>query len=251
MAKVLDIYRLIDGFAPFDLQEDYDNSGLVVGGYQSEVKRVLLALDITNSVADEAVQKGYDLVISHHPVIFNGLKLLSPQNPAVILATNGINALCIHTNFDIANGGMNDLLCERLGLTPTEALCDDGFGYVCNCDEIMPEVLAKKVKQALGNRVVRYIDTGKAIRRIAVCSGSGGNFLPCAIAKNADAYITGDVKHDIFIDGFNNDVCVLDAGHFYTENIFFDYIKGKLTDAFPELEIAVADSNRDVVSYEI
>ncbi|MBQ9375316.1 MAG: Nif3-like dinuclear metal center hexameric protein, partial [Ruminococcus sp.] len=120
MAKVLDIYRLIDGFAPFDLQEDYDNSGLVVGGYQSEVKRVLLALDITNSVADEAVQKGYDLVISHHPVIFNGLKLLSPQNPAVILATNGINALCIHTNFDIANGGMNDLLCERLGLTPTE-----------------------------------------------------------------------------------------------------------------------------------
>ncbi len=254
MVTVKDIYEFIDGIAPFSVQESYDNSGLIVGSSAKEVKRILLALDITKSVAKEAVEKGYDMVISHHPVIFNGLKKLDPENPAVILATNGISALCMHTNFDIAKGGMNDILCEKLGLVPSQSLAEENgvtIGYVCDCDGIMPCEIAKKVKSALGNTVVRYVDTKKAIKRIAVCSGSGGSLLGFAMSKNADAFITGDVKHDVFIDAYNNDVCLVDAGHYYTENIFFDLIGAKLGEAFAEIEIAVAESNADVLAYEI
>lgn len=254
MVTVKDIFELIDGIAPFLVQESYDNSGLVVGSCGSEVKRILLALDITKSVAKEAVEKDCDLVISHHPVIFNGLKKLDPENPAVMLAANGISALCMHTNFDIAKGGMNDILCERLGLVPSESLAEENgisIGYVCDCDEIMSCELAKKVKSVLGNTVVRYVDSPKAIRRIAVCSGSGGSLLGCAMAKKADAFITGDIKHDVFIDAFNNDICLVDAGHYYTENIFFDLISEKLRQAFGGLEVSVAESNRDVTVYEI
>lgn len=255
MVTVKDIYELIDSIAPFSLQESYDNSGLVVGSFENSVKKVILALDITKSVANEAVQKDCDLVISHHPVIFNGLKQLDPENPAVILAGNGVSAVCMHTNFDIASGGMNDILCEKLGFAPIEPLAVENglsIGYICESENgIMPQELAKKIKLALGNKVVRFVDTEKPLKRIAVCSGSGGSFLPCAVNKNADAYITGDVKHDVFIDAYNNDICLVDAGHYYTENIFYDFIKSKLTERFPTLGVSAAQSNKDVTSYEI
>lgn len=255
MVTVKEIYDLINEIAPFSLQEGYDNSGLIVGSGDKKVKKILLALDITKSVAEEAAEKQVDLVISHHPVIFNGLKQLEPDNPAVVLAANGISAVCMHTNFDIAKGGMNDILCEKLGLVPNGPLAVENgmsIGYVCECDcEIMPQELAKRVKFALGNKVVRFVDTEKPVKRIAVCSGSGGSFLSSALEKKADAYITGDVKHDVFIEAYNRGICLVDAGHYYTENIFFDSIKTKLTEKFPELDISVAQSNKDVTSYEI
>lgn len=255
MVTVKDIYYEIDKIAPFSLQEGYDNSGIIVGSGEKAVIKILFALDITKSVAREAAEKGCDLVISHHPVIFTGLKNLKPDNPAVILAKNDISAICMHTNFDVAKDGMNDILCERLGLEPVELLAEENgssIGYVCECEgELMPNALAKRIKQRLGNSVVRYVDTDKPVKSIAVCSGSGGSFLPFVISKNIDAYITGDIKHDVFIEAYNNDICLVDAGHFYTENIFFDFIKNKLTEKYPTLDISTAQSNKDVTSYEI
>ncbi|MDE6149902.1 MAG: Nif3-like dinuclear metal center hexameric protein [Ruminococcus sp.] len=255
MATVRDIYDEINKIAPFSIQESYDNSGLVVGNGDKTVGKILLALDITKSVAKEAAEKNCGLIISHHPVIFTGLKSLNPDNPAVILAKNDISAICMHTNFDIAKGGMNDILCEILGFVPEEPLAEENgvsIGYVCTCDdELMPKTLAKRVKQRLGNAVVRFVDTEKPVKKIAVCSGSGGSFLPFVKGKHIDAYITGDVKHDIFIDAYNNEICLVDAGHFYTENIFFDFIKNKLMEKYPTLDISVAQSNKDVTSYEI
>ncbi|MGN1114455.1 MAG: Nif3-like dinuclear metal center hexameric protein [Oscillospiraceae bacterium] len=251
---VKDIYDKVNAIAPFCCQESYDNSGLIVGEMDKKVSKILLALDITKETAQEAADKQYDLVISHHPVIFNGLKALSPQNPAVILARNNISAIAMHTNFDFAKGGMNDILCQKLGLIPNEPITIENglnIGYVCISEEISPKAMAEKIKNTLGNKVVRYNDCGKMLRKIGVCSGSGGSLLKDCIANNLDALITGDVKHDIFIDAHNQGLCVFDAGHFYTENIFYDYITAQLKELSEDIEISVADSNTDVLSYEI
>lgn len=255
MVTVGDIFDEINRIAPFSLQESYDNSGLLVGDKNKRVVKVLIALDITRQTAEEAVRSECDLVISHHPVIFHGLKNLCPDNPAVILAAGGVSAICMHTNFDSADGGMNDILCKKLGLVPVEPLAVENgktMGYICSLEkECTPEHLAQKIKIRLGNSVVRYNDTGKSLKRIAVCSGSGGSFLPDVIEKGADGYITGDVKHDVFIDANNNGICIFDAGHFHTENIFYDYLYDRLTEKFPSLSISEAVSNKDILSYEI
>lgn len=255
MVTVKNIYDLLNEIAPFSLQESYDNSGMLVGDFDRPVTKVLLALDITRQVAEEAVKSDCDLVISHHPVIFNGLKKLDSNNPAVILAKGDVSAICIHTNFDSAAGGMNDILCKMLRLVPSESLAVENgvpIGYVCELkNDCSAKCLAQSIKEKLGNTVVRYNDTQKKIKKVGVCSGSGGSFLPVLIAKKLDGYITGDVKHDVFIDANNHDISIFDAGHFHTENIFYNYITDKLTEKFPSLSVSVAKSNKDILSYEI
>lgn len=208
MTTVYDIYSFIEDLAPYRLQEGYDNSGLNVGEMSAEVRSVLVALDCTAEVAREACQRDFDLVLTHHPVIFRGLKTLVPNDPAVILAAGGKNALSTHTNFDSAEGGMNDVL---------------------------------------GCRVVRFSGGEREIRRVGVCSGSGGSFLADAAEKGCQVLLTGDVKHDVFIDGENMGISVIDAGHFYTENIFCEFIANELKNKFSDLRVEIAVSNRDIV----
>lgn len=238
---VRDIYGLIDGFAPFSEQQSYDNSGLCVGDMALPVTRILTALDITCEVACEAQEKGCELVISHHPVIFKPLRRLSPSDPAVMLAASGISAICAHTSFDSAKGGMNDLLAERLGLSVIEPLAfEEGkpIGYVCKlADEADCTELAQLCKSRLGCISVRCSDSDRRIKKAAICSGSGGGLLDAAIAKGCDALITGDVKYSSFIDAKNRGFCLIDAGHFYTENIFHEMLAGRIAAAFPELTV--------------
>lgn len=250
MTTVYDIYSFIDDIAPYHLQESYDNSGLNVGEMSAEVRSVLVALDCTAEVAREACQRDFDLVLTHHPVIFRGLKTLVPNDPAVILASGGKNALSMHTNFDSAEGGMNDVLCKMLGLSSNGALHEEhgvGCGYVCDCDGMNVRELAQRAKDVLGCRVVRFSGGEREIRRVGVCSGSGGSFLADAAGKGCQALLTGDVKHDVFIDGGNMGVSVIDAGHFYTENIFCEFIANELKNKFSGLRVEIAASNRDIV----
>ena len=253
MPKVNDIYAFINSIAPYSLQESYDNSGKNVIFGDREVLNVLLALDITNEILDEAIEKNADLIITHHPVIFKGLKTLDSENTAVKLCVNGISAISAHTNFDSAL--MNDVLCTVLGFFPSDPLTVDNnnpVGKICELDRpITAAELAKQVKRNLGNTVVRYIDTGKPITKVAVCGGSGGSFMKAALRKGCEAYITGDVKHDVFVDAHNAGLCVMDAGHFHTENIFCEYMKEQLEEAFEDVCFMVAENNRDILSYEI
>lgn len=251
MTTVGDIFDLIDSFAPFSQQQSYDNSGICAGSRSQSVTRILTALDITCDVVKEAAAKGCELVISHHPVIFRPLRTLSPDDPAVMLAAGGISAICAHTSFDSAAGGMNDLLAERLGLSVVEPLAiEDGkpIGYVCELsDEAGAADLASLCKQRLGCRVVRYTDTARSITRAAVCSGSGGDLLGAAAAKGCEALITGDVKHSCFIEAQNRGFCLIDAGHFYTENIFHEALAERITAAFPEVTAIRSESSADPV----
>ena len=249
--KVRDIYRFIDKIAPFSLQESYDNSGLVIGSMESEVQRVLVALDVTKEIAQEAAEKGAQLIVTHHPPIFRAIKRLDTDSAAVYLAARGINVISAHTNFDSAV--MNDVLCEKLGLSPILPLYTENgvpCGCVCECTEISASDMAKKIKSALGCKVVRYCDSGKSISKVAVCSGSGGDFLEDAQNHGCDAFITGDVKHSVFIDAHNASLTVFDAGHFHTENIFCEKMREMLSDGL-SVQCEIAANNKDILNYEV
>lgn len=249
MITVGDIYNYINEFAPFSQQQSYDNSGLCVGGFDMPVAEVMTALDITCDVVSEAKEKGCQLVISHHPVIFHALKTLSPNDPAVMLAANGIAAICAHTSYDSAAGGMNDILADRLGLKIVEPLTyEEGkpIGYVCEpAFESSAAHLAAHCKKRLGCKVVRYADSAVSIRRVGICSGSGGDLLCAAAEKGCQALITGDVKHNEFIDAKNMGMCLIDAGHYYTENIFHRALADKIAEQFPELVFIQSESGTD------
>lgn len=260
MTTINDIYGYINSIAPYALQESYDNSGLCIGNGKAEVTKALIALDVTKDIIAEAQQKGAQLIITHHPVIFRALKAIDPETVVGMLLTSGIGSISAHTNFDCAV--MNDILCKKLGLVPTEPLAQENgadMGCVCALEkELTANELAQSVRQSLGCKVVRYNDldktsqySGRKITKVAICSGSGGSFWRDAIAKGCDALITGDVKHDIFIDAQNTGFCVLDAGHFHTEDIFCEYMKTALSAQFQGVTFDTAENDFDVISYSI
>ena len=260
MTTIKDIYNYINEIAPYELQESYDNSGLCIGNGRTEVKKALIALDVTKDIILEAVQCGADTIITHHPVIFKALKTIDTDTVVGMLLANGICSISAHTNFD--SSLMNDLLCKQLEMIPVEHITENGgapIGCICALEkEMTAKELAKHIQSCLGNVVVRYNDLSmtqsyadKKISRAAVCSGSGGSFWRDALAKGCDALITGDVKHDIFIDANNSGLCVFDAGHFHTENIFCEYMKSELHEQFRDVEFLVAKNNKDIVSYKV
>ncbi|MCD7741114.1 MAG: Nif3-like dinuclear metal center hexameric protein [Ruminococcus sp.] len=252
MITVGDIYDYIDTFAPFNMQQSYDNSGICAGERTKQVHRVLTSLDITCDVVREAKKRDCELIISHHPVIFHPLRSLTLSNPAVMVASMGMAAICMHTSFDSARGGMNDILAQQLGLEILDVLeYDEGkpIGYVCKLRfECSAAQLAALCKSRLGCNIVRYIDSQSSISKVGILSGSGGSALGTAIEKGCDALITGDVKHGDFVDASNKGFCLIDAGHYYTENIFHTFLAEKLAEEFPELVINRAESGRDPVT---
>ncbi len=256
---VSNIYDEINKIAPFSYAENGDNVGLLIGSVDSDVKKVLLALDITREVAVEAIENGYDLIISHHPVIFKKLARLDDKNVAVMLSKHNISAICAHTNFDIADGGINDILVKMF---PVEEKVDVleviseqngkkvGIGRICNLQEEMSaERLAETTKNTLKTKVLRYNKPKKSLKKIAISCGYGGSRIYSAIEKGIDAIICGDVHHEHFIDAQNADVCVIDAGHFYTENVLVNYLKCVLGEKFSELVVDIARNNNDIIRY--
>lgn len=251
MTYLKDIYSFIDENAPYSLQESYDNSGMNVRFDGRPIERALIALDITDEIIEEAHEKNAQLIVTHHPVIFRAKKTLDSKDPAVKLCIYGISAVSAHTNFDSAV--MNKLFCKKLDIEELDEPLDieNGvpFGCMAKCSPTDADTLAKRLKDTLSCGVVRYNDENKKISRIALCTGSGGSFLKNALAKQADALITGDVKHDVFIDAHNSGISVFDAGHFHTENIFCEYMRDMLQNKFGDVEFLVAESNRDILKY--
>lgn len=258
---VRSVYKALDGFAPFSLAQNDDNVGLLVGDFDEKVSRILLSLDITNDVVCEAVERGAELIISHHPVIYHPLKSLNNGNPAVLAAKNGISAICAHTNLDVARGGVNDRLAAMISAKKTDKYLEElpknsantdkyGFGNIC----ILPKEMsagefANLLKSTLLCTVVRYSDSSKPIRRVAICSGSGGFLVTEAIAAEVDALLCGDVKHDQFIKARNADFALFDAGHYHTEQIILSVLERMLREKFPEITVKIAQKSADPVSY--
>ncbi len=232
MAKVKDFYGYLNSIAPFETQEDWDNSGMLVGDMEAEVKKVAVVLDITHEEIKKVKAIGADLIISHHPVIFNPIKSVTRGSVPYELVASSINALCCHTPLDIADGGTNDSLAKLLGIEVTRA--DDPILRLGTVEPTTAENLAGKIAKAL-NTKVRYADAGRKIEKIAICTGAGCSLIEAA--GEIDAFITGDASHHNFLDCIQAGITLIAAGHYETEIVVVPVLVKKLQAQFPDIEI--------------
>lgn len=232
MAKVKDFYGYLNSIAPFETQEDWDNSGMLVGDMDAEVKKVAVVLDITHEEIKKAKAIGADLIISHHPVIFNPIKSVTRGSVPYELVASSINALCCHTPLDIADGGTNDSLAELLGIEVTRT--EDPILRLGTVEPTTAENLAGKIAKTL-NTKVRYADAGKTIKKIAICTGAGCSLIEAA--GEIDAFITGDASHHNFLDCIQAGITLIAAGHYETEIVVVPVLVKKLQAQFPDIEI--------------
>ncbi len=226
-ASIDEFVRIIEKIAPRELACDWDNTGLLLR-CKDNISRVLIALDVTHAVIDEAIESGCDMILSHHPVIFENIKSVSNEDTQGIilmrLIKNDISVYSAHTSYDIAGGGINDILCRKLGLSNVETVNVDGTeflrtGYLPSaCDK---EKLVNHVKKAFG---IKYIKVSAAncgiIDKVAVVGGSGADFLSAAKKAGAAVLITGEAKHHHYIQAQSLGLLLIEAGHFYTERYF-------------------------------
>jgi len=262
MTTVQDVYQFIQGKAPFELQMDFDNAGFLVGRADRPVSRILIALDITESVIDEAIQSGAQLIVSHHPVIWGSAKSVNDQTATgrklLSMIENGIAAICAHTNLDAVSGGVNDALALKLGLCDIEQLHQDGIDEQGNPYGIgrvgcVPEQslydFALAVKNLLGSNGIRLVDGGRPVHKIAVGGGSCSGMMEDVIAKGCDTFVTSDVKYDGFLDAKAMGINLIDAGHYPTENVVCPVLKSWLEKQFPHLSITISACHSEVFSY--
>lgn len=238
--KVCDILEFLESVAPKNTALDFDNVGLLVGDPEAEVNGILVSLDCFDEVIDRAEDLEANLIITHHPIIFSPLKAVTADCLAYKLIEKGISVISCHTNLDIAEGGVNDALCTALGLYDIEtAQATDGFLLrVGTLDEIEdPYSFARHIKENLGGSV-KFVAGDRDIERVAVCSGSGGDYLWDAVRLEADALVTADVKHHIFIEAGRLGISVYDAGHFNTEDVIVAPLCRDISAAFPEIPVS-------------
>lgn len=241
---VNEIYHVIDAFAPFSTQDQWDNSGLLVGEPDSPANRILVALDISLDAIERARMLECELMISHHPVIFDPLRKLEPRTPVYELCRSGISAICSHTPFDKANGGINDMIVDRLRETlqfapQVEPLTEDGTGRIITLPQFMKITdIANAAKTALHCPYVRFSkEIGDPwVQRLGICSGSGASLLE-EVADRCDGLLTGDVKHDRWYKAEDLGVALLDCGHFETEVLMVPYLTEMLRRALPGIEV--------------
>lgn len=242
---VKEITDSIESFAPLHLQSSYDNSGLICGDPAREVSSALLCIDVTEEVVQEAIRQGDNLIISHHPLIFSGLKHLTTatyvERSVILAIRHDISIYAAHTNLDAVSGGVSGRMADKLGLIRRSVLRPEGgntpetgYGIVGDLPEPADTMeFLNRVKETFHCPALRYTapHTGQ-VRRVALCGGSGAAFLPEAIAGRADIYITGDVKyHDFFHT--ENRIILADIGHYeseqFTKEIFYELLTKKST----------------------
>ena len=273
MNTVSMITEKLEQLAPKAAACDWDNPGLLVGRSDREVSRIYVALDASCAVVDAAIDAGCDLIVTHHPIIFRGLKAINDQSALGLklldLIRNDVSVFSMHTNFDSCPGGMADIVCAALGLRKTGLMEPTGFrpeeaqngaaeglqlrvvetdedvnpdaygiGFTAELPELLSAAeLAARVKACFGLPFVQYYDAGMPIRRIACCPGSGRGELKEVLSLGVDAFLSGDMGHHEGLDLCEEGISLLDAGHYGLEHIFVHYIAEFLRTQFPEAEI--------------
>ena len=239
MTTAHDIERSLYDWAPRELAMAWDNVGLLVGDPAQEVRRVLVALDITQGVAEEAVSLGAQMIVSHHPVMncawheVQTLRADDAQGRLLrYLVRHGLAACCMHTNLDAAEGGVNDVLAQKLGLEGLTPLTEEKIGRIGTLKCEMPLVeFTRFVIESLGCNGLRYTDCGKPVHRVAVGGGACGDYIPQAIAAGCDTFVTSDLRYHDFLD--TTELHLIDAGHFPTEDVICEPLVAYLQRAFP------------------
>ena len=237
--KIRQIIDALEDFAPLALQDGFDNAGLQIGLPQDvDATGVLLCLDVTEAVIYEAVSRGCNMVVSHHPLLFRPLKSISGKDyveRVVIKAIqHGITLYAAHTNLDNAQGGVNHKMAEKLQLGALEWLepktgMDGGSGLVGELPTALTQqAFIQLVKDTFHVDSMRYNNwQGQYVRRVAICGGAGAFLIPKAIEKGADAFVTGEIGYHRFF-GYEDSILLTEIGHFeseqYTLEIFREII---------------------------
>ena len=248
--KVRDVVKVIEEFAPLGIQESWDNSGLCIGSPDAPVSSVLLGLDCTPELVEEAVSCGADMIVTHHPLIFSGLKKISPDDQvgeAVIKAIRaGISIYAAHTNADKVLAGVSGAMASRLGLENVTILEEDGEGTGLGVVGDLPEPLtaaeaAALVKERFGLKAMRSSRPVEGrISRVAMCGGSGGSLIPAARMSGAQLYISGDISYHNFFtpEGF----MIMDIGHYESEIEIVDILFSLLRKNFPTFAVRITQN---------
>lgn len=240
MYPVQTILEYLQGWADPQLAEPWDNVGLLVDAGR-EVKKIMVTLDITRAVVEEAAEQGCELIVSHHPVIFKALKSLNTAQPAFLLAQKSISAICMHTNMDAAEGGVNDVLAECLGMQQVQPFA--GLGRVGTIPTVTAQEFAKRCKQLLDTPVL-LADAGKPVTTVAVVGGSGGEFFVEALEMGADCLLTGEASHHHGLDALEAGISLVVAGHFATEHPIVQRMADRLQQQFPHAQVVTSRANR-------
>jgi dinuclear metal center YbgI/SA1388 family protein len=260
MPTVKQIENSLFAIAPKEGAMEWDNVGLLIGDPSASVTTVLTALDVTEAVVDEAIAMGAQLIVAHHPVMnchWNPVQTVREDTPQGHLLRKmirgNLSAICMHTNLDVAKGGVNDALAETLKLVDPGPLCDDGLGRVGsvrNGPRALPD-FAAEVSAALHCNGLRYADAGKPVSRVAVGGGGCSEFMAQAIACGCDTFVTADVGYHAFLDAVACGINLIDAGHFPTEDVICPVLMRVLQEQYPALNIQKSVSHREVIQYYI
>ncbi|MCM1071259.1 MAG: Nif3-like dinuclear metal center hexameric protein [[Clostridium] fimetarium] len=250
------IIEAIEEYAPLSLQESWDNSGWQVGDPSAECRGVLLCVDLTPEVLAEAVAKGCDLVVTHHPLIFRGIKKLVGRDRVTECLTEavrrGVSVYSSHTSTDAAPAGVSAEMARMLGLTGVAPLDASGLGAVGDLPNPLPWALfADKVKDTFGCaslRLSRPAPGMETVGRVALCGGAGGDFIGEAIEAGADVYVTADCKHNLFLDR-RDEILLIDAGHFETEQCTKALFKRVISEKFPNFAVWESEAEENPVLY--
>ena len=246
---VYELYDHMNKLIPSSLSCEWDNDGLMCcPDGKRKVNRALVCLDVTNDVIAEAVRGSYDVIVSHHPFIFRGLKSLDEADlipsKAMTLIREGISVMSFHTRLDALCGGVNDKLCEILSIE-NAAPFGDGIGRIGTLSQETDLFdFARSVKEKLSAPVVQVADAKKPAYRVAVLGGSGKDELFAAIAAGADTFVSGELGHHTLTDAADMGINLIEAGHFYTE----DHIMSMLSDVLSSLGIEVNYYNSNKIS---
>lgn len=235
--KHRDIFTYLDTIAPLATQEAWDRSGLMLGSLDDETTGILVTLDLTKETLIAAVDAGANLIVTHHPVIFEPLASIDRETAKGDLIARalieGITVLSWHTNYDKAEGGVNDVLVERLGLTDARELGEDAIGRVGTVPETTAEAFADTVRRALAlPHVTLYGDSEMPVRRVALVGGSGMDYVASARESGADLFVTGDIRYHNAQDALDKGLVLIDATHDGTENPAMEALAERLRKAF-------------------
>ena len=262
MSKLKEIVSYFEALVPPEMKMDSDNVGLLVGTNETDVTKAIVALDITDGVIDEAIRANAQLILSHHPMFFE-LKQVNDNSltgrKIVKMLQHGISGFCQHTNLDCVSGGVNDALADKLGVA-VEGFLDgphftaDGqeygmgrFGFLTSPVDF--EDYLCDVKFVLNSAGLRYHNAGKPVSKVALCGGTGGNFVEAAIKLGCDTLVTADVKYHQFLEAKELNLNLIDADHFCTENVVVPVLAEMLKKGFHDIEVVISKSHSQTVKF--
>ena len=260
--KLKEVLDALERFAPLPLQESWDNAGLQIGLTEADsVSGALLCLDVTEQVVDEAIRRGYNLVVSHHPLLFRGLKQITTadavQRTVVKAVKAGVAIVSMHTNLDSAPGGVNFRIAQRLGLTDVDFFArkrvdgqEAGSGVIgtlanplSSSDFVQMVKTRMEAQVAQCNQLLR-----RPVCRVAICGGAGDFLLPDALREGADAFITGEMHYHQY-QGYDQQLQIVVIGHYESEHFTAQLLADQLAQALPALPTAVAQSMQNPIHY--